>query len=69
MVSPDLLARAGVALGARTYSETVRRALEEAVRVAEVRGLLELVGTDAWTGDLARMREDRVPARRARRRS
>jgi Arc/MetJ family transcription regulator len=68
MVDPELLASAGRALGTNTYSETVNRALAEAVRAAQVRDLFELVGTGAWSGDLSEMRQDRAPAQRTRRR-
>ena len=43
--------------GERTYSATVQRALEEFVRRAKARRILELAGTGAWHGDLAVMRE------------
>ena len=45
--------------GERTYSRTVARALEDFVRRAKARRILELAGTVAWTGDLAEMRGDR----------
>jgi Arc/MetJ family transcription regulator len=49
--------------GERTYSATVMRALEELVRRAHARRILDLQGTGAWRGDLADMRGDRPPAR------
>jgi Arc/MetJ family transcription regulator len=44
--------------GERTYSRTVERALEEMVRRAKARGILDLVGSGAWRGDLPAMRGD-----------
>jgi len=52
--------------GERTYSATVMRALEELVRRAHARRILDLQGTGAWRGDLAGMRGDRPAARRRR---
>jgi len=45
--------------GERTYSRTVERALEEFVRRAKARRILELAGSGLWEGDLAVIREDR----------
>lgn len=45
--------------GERTYSRTVERALEEFVRRAKARRILELAGSGLWEGDLAVVREDR----------
>lgn len=45
--------------GERTYSRTVERALEDFVRRAKARQILELAGSGAWEGSLARMRDDR----------
>ena len=50
----------------RTYSATVNRALEDFVRRAKARQILELAGTGAWEGDLTAMRDDK-PARKPRR--
>lgn len=44
--------------GERTYSRTVERALEEFVRRAKARRILDLAGSGLWQGDLAVMRED-----------
>jgi len=44
--------------GEKTYSETVRRALEEYVKRARARQILSLRGTGIWEGDLGEMRED-----------
>jgi Arc/MetJ family transcription regulator len=45
-------------LGARTYSDTVNQALDEAIRAARIRALPDLLGQVTWEGDLAEMRED-----------
>ena len=50
--------------GARTYSATVQRALEDFVRRARARRILELRGSGLWEGDLSAMREDRPRRRR-----
>jgi Arc/MetJ family transcription regulator len=43
----------------RTYSAAVSRAMEEFVRRARARKILDLAGSGAWEGDLALVREDR----------
>lgn len=66
-----LLAAAQRVAGTRTYSATVNRALAELVRIDQLRGLQDWIGSGAWEGDLATMREDkpRLPqGRRPRRR-
>ena len=45
--------------GERTYSRTVERALEEFVRRARARRILDLAGSGLWEGDLSVVREDR----------
>lgn len=45
--------------GERTYSRAVERAMEEFVRRAKARTILDFAGSGAWEGDLAVMREDR----------
>ncbi|MFZ5472053.1 MAG: type II toxin-antitoxin system VapB family antitoxin [Myxococcota bacterium] len=52
--------------GEKTYSATVERALEEFVRRAKARRILELTGSGLWEGDLRKMRRD-APAKAARR--
>jgi Arc/MetJ family transcription regulator len=64
----DLLEEATRLSGEKTYSRAVERALEEFVRRAKARKILDLQGSGLWTGDLAAMRADR-PRRAARRRS
>lgn len=69
VLDTELLHAAGRALGTRSCSDTVNHALLEVVRAAQVRGLLDLIGTDAWSGDLSAMREDRAPAKGTRTRT
>jgi hypothetical protein len=52
----------------RTYSRAVERAMEEFVRRAKARRILDLAGSGAWQGDLAVVREDRAPYRDGKRR-
>jgi len=64
----DLLEEATRLSGEKTYSRAVERALEDFVRRAKARRILELRGSGLWDGDLAEMRRDRRarPARRKR---
>ena len=55
----DLLEEATRLAGERTYSRTIERALEDFVRRAKARQILELSGSGLWQGDLAQMRSDR----------
>lgn len=50
--------------GAKTYSSAVMKALEDFIRRAKARRILDLTGCGLWEGDLAEMRRD---ARRRRR--
>jgi Arc/MetJ family transcription regulator len=45
--------------GEKTYSAAVMRALEDFVRRAKARQILELRGSGLWEGDLSEMRGDR----------
>lgn len=45
----------------RTYSRAVERAMEEFVRRAKARRILDLAGSGAWEGDLSMVRRDRAP--------
>jgi hypothetical protein len=56
----DLLEEVVRVSGERTYSRAVERAMEDFVRRAKARQILNLQGTGLWEGDLASMREDRV---------
>jgi len=64
----DLLEEATRLSGEKTYSRAVERALEEFVRRAKARKILDLGGSGLWEGDLAAMRADR-PRRTSGRRS
>ena len=68
LVLPEELLEEALRLGGeRTYSATVRRALEDFVRRIKARQILELGGSGLWTGDLGEMRGDR-PSSGARKR-
>ena len=60
----DILEEARRALGTKTYSETVNKALAESVRQHKMRSIVEFFGKGLWEGDLSEMREDR-PRRHA----
>src|SRR5215218_6767932 len=45
--------------GERTYSRAVERAMEEFVKRARARQILDLAGSGTWEGDLRVVREDR----------
>ena len=60
VVDEVLLEEAVRVSGERTYSRTIERALQEMVSRARARGIFELAGSGAWTGDLADMRGDRT---------
>ena len=64
VLSEDLLAEATRLSGEKTYSKAVERALEDFVRRARARRILELRGSGLWDGSLAEMRRDRPAARR-----
>ena len=51
--------------GEKTYSGAVMRALEDFVRRAKARQILELRGSGLWEGDLSEMRRDRKGRKRA----
>jgi Arc/MetJ family transcription regulator len=58
MLDEALLEEAVRLTGARSVSAAVRLALEELVRRAKARQILELRGSGAWRGSLGRMRGD-----------
>jgi Arc/MetJ family transcription regulator len=66
IVDEKLLAEAKRLLGADTQSETVNKSLEQMIKVLKIRGLFEAIGTGAWSGDLASMREDKPKRKRKR---
>lgn len=59
VLNEQLLEEAVRVSGERTYSRAVERALEDFVRRARARKILDLAGSGLWRGDLAEMREDR----------
>lgn len=59
VLNEDLLEEVTRLSGERTYSRAVERALQDFVRRAKARKILELAGTGIWEGDLAVVREDR----------
>ena len=58
VLDEKLLAEAVQLSGERTYSATVGRALEDFVRRAKARQILELRGSGIWQGELGEMRGD-----------
>ena len=67
MLNGELLEEATRLSGERTYSRTVERALEDFVRRAKAKRILELAGSGLWEGNLAVVREDRGAYRTRRR--
>jgi Arc/MetJ family transcription regulator len=65
VLDAELLEEATRLSGAKTYSAAVTRALEDFVRRAKARQILELRGSGLWEGDLAAMRRDRAAKTRA----
>jgi Arc/MetJ family transcription regulator len=59
------LAEATRLSGEKTYSAAVMRALEDFVRRAKARRILELRGSGLWEGDLREMRSDGPRKRKA----
>lgn len=59
VLNEEVLAEAQRISGERTYSATVMRALEDFIRRAKARRILELRGSGAWEGDLDEMRKGR----------
>lgn len=58
VLNGELLEEATRLSGERTYSRTVERALEDFVRRARARKILDLAGSGLWDGDLSVVRED-----------
>ncbi len=58
VLDETILAEAVRLSGEKTYSRTIGRALEEFVRRAQARRILDLQGTGLWEGNLAEMRGD-----------
>lgn len=59
VLDENLLKTATKLLGEKTYSATVNRALEEAIKLTSLRNLLNYQGSDLWDGELNEMREDK----------
>lgn len=59
VLDEELLEEATRLSGERTYSRAVERALQDFVRRAKARRILELTGSGLWEGDLATVRDDR----------
>jgi Arc/MetJ family transcription regulator len=59
VLDENLLDEATRLSGERTYSRAVERALEDFVRRAKARRLLDLAGSGLWEGNLAVVRQDR----------
>jgi Arc/MetJ family transcription regulator len=58
VLQEDLLDEVTRLSGEKTYSAAVQRALEDFVRRAKSRQILELRGSGLWEGNLATMRRD-----------
>ncbi len=58
MLDEELLKRATLILGEKTYSGAVQKALQEAIQMALMRGMSDFAGSGIWNGDLSTMRED-----------
>lgn len=67
VLDETLLEEAARLSGAKTWSGAVQQALQDFVRRAKARRILELRGLGLWEGNLGEMRRDR-PARRGARR-
>jgi hypothetical protein len=63
VLSEDLLEEAVRISGERTYSRAVERALEDFIKRAKAKQILELAGSGLWEGDLSEMRGDQSPRR------
>ena len=59
VLDEHLLEEATRLSGERTYSRAVERALEDFIRRARARQILDFAGSGLWEGDLAVVREDR----------
>jgi Arc/MetJ family transcription regulator len=67
VLDEHLLKEATRLAGVKTYSGTVNLALQDFVRRARARRILELGGTGQWEGDLGEMRVDAPRARKGKR--
>jgi hypothetical protein len=64
VLQADLLEEATRLSGERTYSAAVNRALEDFVKRAKARQILQLAGSGLWVGNLETIRNDRAAKRR-----
>jgi Arc/MetJ family transcription regulator len=67
VLDETLLEEATRLSGERTYSRTVERALQDFVRRARAKRILDLAGSGLWEGKLGVVREDRGIYRKRRR--
>lgn len=58
MLDEEVLEEALRLAGVKTYSKVVNMALEDFVRRAKARRILELTGSGLWEGNLGEMRGD-----------
>lgn len=69
VLDEQILREAVQALGVKTYSAAVNKALEEVVRRKKVEGLKTFFGSGIWQGNLSEMREDRPAGKQTRKAS
>ncbi|MFP6664152.1 MAG: type II toxin-antitoxin system VapB family antitoxin [Deltaproteobacteria bacterium] len=65
VLQEDLLNEVVQVSGEKTYSRAVSRAMEEYVRHARARRMLDFRGSGVWEGNLAEMRGDSSGQRRS----
>ena len=65
VLNEEVLQEATRLSGEKTYSAAVMRALEDFVRRARARQILELRGSGLWQGDLREMRGERRRKKKA----
>ena len=65
VLDEEVLEEATRLSGEKTYSAAVMRALEDFVRRAKARQILDLRGSGLWEGELSEMRRDRKLKKRA----
>ena len=63
ILDEKLLNTASRLFGEKTYSGTVNRALDEAIKAVKIRRLADFSGSGIWEGDLSAMREDKPRAK------
>lgn len=65
VLNEEVLEEATRLSGEKTYSAAVMRALEDFVRRARARQILDLRGSGLWDGDLREMRGDKRRKKKA----